>query len=124
MLGGSNSAATVACFGPIAEWHVDLEKIVTMERLGSYPACPDSRKKPDLRAIRPIARGVSDRRTLGQQVPSVGVSEQTWRGELVFERQHNRSSSIYTGPAVSTKRRSNCSGAALSEPRSRCARVK
>jgi hypothetical protein len=31
-----------------------------MEKLGSYPACPDSRKKPDLRAIR-----VSDRSTQG-----------------------------------------------------------
>src|SRR5262249_45614053 len=54
----------VARFGPIDEWHVDLEKIVTMERLGSYPACPDSRKKPDLRAIRPIDRGVSVLRAL------------------------------------------------------------
>src|SRR5262245_30442534 len=29
-----------------------------MEKLGSYPACPDSRKKPDLRAIRPIDRSI------------------------------------------------------------------
>jgi hypothetical protein len=34
------------------EWHLDLEKTVTVEKLGSYPACPDSRKEPDLRAIR------------------------------------------------------------------------
>src|SRR5262249_55130247 len=42
--------------GPTREWHVDLEKIVTLEKLGSYPACPDSRKKTDLRAIRPTRR--------------------------------------------------------------------
>ena len=30
--------------GRWAEWHVDLEQIVTMEKLGSYPACPASRK--------------------------------------------------------------------------------
>src|SRR5262245_45997387 len=34
------------------EWHVDLEKTVTLDKLGRCPACPDSRKKPDLRAIR------------------------------------------------------------------------
>src|SRR5262249_33492888 len=45
--------------GVSEEWHVALEKIVTMEKLGSDPACPDSRNKPDLRAIR-----VSDRRAL------------------------------------------------------------
>src|SRR5262249_48628394 len=63
-----------ARIGPIAEWHLDLEKIVTMEKLGSYPACPDSRKKPDLRAIRPIARGVSGRRALAgvAQLPREG----------------------------------------------------
>src|SRR5262245_51623028 len=38
----------------IDEWHLDLEKVVTMEKLGSYPACPDSRKTRELRAIRPI----------------------------------------------------------------------
>jgi hypothetical protein len=31
---------------------LDLEKTVTVEQLGSCPACPASRKKPDLRAIR------------------------------------------------------------------------
>src|SRR5262249_8283982 len=41
--------------GHIDEWHLDLVKIVTMEKLDSDPAYPDSRKKPDLRAIRHIA---------------------------------------------------------------------
>jgi hypothetical protein len=39
---------------PIDEWHVDLEKTVTLEKLGSYPPCPDSRKERDLRNIHPI----------------------------------------------------------------------
>jgi hypothetical protein len=34
------------------EWHVDLEKNVRMDNLGSYRACPHSSKKRDLRAIR------------------------------------------------------------------------
>lgn len=46
-------------FGVADEWHLDLEKTVTMEKLGSYPSCPDSRKKPDLSAIR-----VADRSAL------------------------------------------------------------
>jgi hypothetical protein len=32
---------SVARVGHIDEWHVDLEKIVTMEKLGGYSACPD-----------------------------------------------------------------------------------
>jgi hypothetical protein len=36
-----------------AEWHLDLKKTVKMENLGSYPTCPNSSKKRDLRAIRP-----------------------------------------------------------------------
>jgi hypothetical protein len=48
-----------SCRGVADEWHVDPEKHVTLEKLGSYPACPDSRKKRDLRAIR-----VADRRAL------------------------------------------------------------
>ena len=40
--------------GGIDEWHVIRAKIVTVESLGSYPACRDSRKKPELRAIRGI----------------------------------------------------------------------
>src|SRR5262249_44566207 len=51
----------------------------------------------------PIDRGVSGRSTLGQKVRAVVVSEQTWCRELILERQHDRSSSIRTGPAVSTK---------------------
>jgi hypothetical protein len=43
---------TARCGGRCDEWHVDLEKTVTLGRLGSYPVCPDSSKKPDLRAIR------------------------------------------------------------------------
>src|SRR5713226_7185563 len=42
----------LASIGRCDEWHVDLEKIITVEKLSSYPACTDSRKKPDLRAIR------------------------------------------------------------------------
>jgi hypothetical protein len=45
-------------FGPIDEWHVDPEKIVTVEKLGGYPTCPASRKKRYLRAIRPIDRRI------------------------------------------------------------------
>src|SRR5258707_624705 len=60
--------ACLTCFRPIDEWHVDLEKIVTVKRLGSYPACPDSRKRPDLRAIRPIDRGAADLSTQGFRV--------------------------------------------------------
>src|SRR5262249_14618439 len=70
-----------------------------------------------------VQGGVSDRRALGQQVRAVVVSEQTWRRELFFEMQHDRSSSIYTRPAAPTKRRNSCMGAALSKPRSRWARV-
>jgi hypothetical protein len=33
------------CFGRWDEWHVDLEKIITLEKLGSYLSCPASRKK-------------------------------------------------------------------------------
>jgi hypothetical protein len=29
----------------VTEWHVDLEKIVTVEELGSYRACPESGKR-------------------------------------------------------------------------------
>src|SRR5687767_13902583 len=53
-----NLAREVASSGPIDEWHVVLEKTVTVEKLGSYPICPRSRKKRDLRAIRPIDRGI------------------------------------------------------------------
>ena len=38
--------------GRTLEWHLDLGNIVTMERMGSYPSCLDSGKKPDLSAIR------------------------------------------------------------------------
>jgi hypothetical protein len=31
--------------GPIDEWHLDLEKLVAVEKLNSCPACSDSRKK-------------------------------------------------------------------------------
>jgi hypothetical protein len=36
-----------------------------MGKLGSYPACPDSRKKPDLRAIRHIDRSIERPRATG-----------------------------------------------------------
>ena len=52
-LGPLTNVSGAAPFGPPHEWHVDLEKTVTVEKLGSYPACPESRKKPELRAIRP-----------------------------------------------------------------------
>src|SRR5262249_23845455 len=35
-----------ARFGQWDEWHLDFEKIVTLEKLGDCPACPDSRKEP------------------------------------------------------------------------------
>jgi hypothetical protein len=38
--------------GVADEWHLDIEKTVTLEQLGSCSACPVSRQKPDLRAIR------------------------------------------------------------------------
>src|SRR5215469_5126220 len=41
-------------FGRWDEWHLELEKNVTMDNLGSYPACPHSSKKRDLSAIRAI----------------------------------------------------------------------
>jgi 5-methylcytosine-specific restriction endonuclease McrA len=42
--GGQHQLANVAvCCGRCVEWHLNLEKTVTMEKLGSYPACPDSR---------------------------------------------------------------------------------
>jgi CHAD domain-containing protein len=44
----------------IDEWHVDLEKTVTLGRLGGYPVCPDSSKKPDLRAIPAIDHRLPD----------------------------------------------------------------
>jgi hypothetical protein len=34
------------CSGPTHEWHLDLKKIVTLEKLGDCPACPDSREEP------------------------------------------------------------------------------
>jgi hypothetical protein len=42
----------------IDEWHVDLEEIVTVGELGSYPASPESRNEADLRAIRHIDRSL------------------------------------------------------------------
>jgi len=44
----------VGTIGHIDEWHVDLKKAVTVDNLGGYPACPNSTKKRDLRAIRPL----------------------------------------------------------------------
>jgi hypothetical protein len=45
-----------AQFRPIDEWHLDLEKLITVGNLGSHLTCPASSKKADLRAIRPIDR--------------------------------------------------------------------
>src|SRR6187401_645354 len=56
----------------IDEWHVDLGKNVTMEKLGNYPACPDSRIVPDLRAIR-----VADRRATNFHTPEDDGPTQT-----------------------------------------------
>ena len=46
------NTATRSQLGVSDEWHLDLEKNVTMDNLGSCPACPHSSKKRDLRAIR------------------------------------------------------------------------
>jgi len=35
---------TRTCFGVSDEWDVSLEKVVTLEELGSYPPRPNSRK--------------------------------------------------------------------------------
>src|SRR5262249_16125990 len=49
---GAGCTGWLAPLGRSDEWHLDLEKTVTLEQLGSCPSCPVSRKKPDLRAIR------------------------------------------------------------------------
>lgn len=51
---GAN-AARVFVTGGIAKWHLIRAKIVIVESLGNYLGCRDSRKKPELRAIRGIA---------------------------------------------------------------------
>src|SRR5262249_17254516 len=53
---GKSISAT--CTGPPREWHLDLEKRSKMEKLGSYPICPDSRRERDLSAIRPPRRSI------------------------------------------------------------------
>jgi hypothetical protein len=45
-----------ASSGRSVEWHLDLEKTIRMEKLGSYPPYPESRKKTDLSAIRRSVR--------------------------------------------------------------------
>jgi hypothetical protein len=49
---------SVARVGHIDEWHLDLEKTVILEKLGSYPICPSSSKERDLSAIRHIDRRI------------------------------------------------------------------
>ena len=63
----------VACGSGPDEWHLDLEKNVTMDNLGSYPACPHSSKKRDLRAIR------------GPDRRAKGVRSQCRRSLTLFE---------------------------------------
>src|SRR5262249_46327041 len=49
-------SSSLTRLGPPHEWHLDLEKRSKMEKLGSYPICPDSRRERDLSAIRPPHR--------------------------------------------------------------------
>jgi hypothetical protein len=49
---GAGCAFDLSDLGRSDEWHLDLEKNVTMDTLGGYPACPPSSKNRDLGAIR------------------------------------------------------------------------
>src|SRR5262249_58151733 len=50
------------------EWHLDFPRFVTLEKIGDYPPCPDSRKEPRSKPAARAVRRRADRRRRQQAV--------------------------------------------------------